>query len=48
MDVIMELIIREWGVDEALKAENEMGWVQIINQARHCADEIIKNELVYT
>ena len=47
MDVMMEQMIREWGVDEALKAENEMGWVQIMNQARHCADEVIKRELIY-
>jgi hypothetical protein len=47
MDVMMEQIIREWGVDEALKAENEMGWVQIMNQARHYAEEVIMREMIY-
>ena len=47
MDVMMERITLEWGVDEALKAEDEMGWVQIMNQARHCVDEVIKRELIY-
>ena len=47
MEVMMEQITQKWGVDERLKAENEMGWVQIMNQARHCADEVIKRELIY-
>ena len=47
MKVMMEQIIQKWGVDERLKAENEIGWVQIMNQARHCADEVIKQELIY-
>lgn len=47
MDVMMEQIIREWGVDEALKAKNEMGWVQLMNQAWHCAEENVLHEVVY-
>lgn len=43
----MGQMLREWGVDENLKAENQMGWVCIMNNARCTADEIIRRELIY-
>ena len=35
------------GVTEALKAVNQMEWVQRMNNIRNCAEEIIYNEIVY-
>ncbi len=35
------------GVTEALKAENQMLWVQRINNIRSAAMEIVANNLIY-
>ena len=35
------------GVTEALKAENQMLWVQKMNNLRNAAMEIVLNELIY-
>ena len=35
------------GVIEQLKAENQMIWVSKMNNIRACADEIIRNEIIY-
>ena len=35
------------GVTEALKAENQMLWVQKMNNLRNAAMEILSNELIY-
>ena len=36
------------GVTEKLKAENQMLWVQKMNNIRNRATEIVKTELIYT
>ncbi len=35
------------GVTEAIKAENQMLWVQKMNDIRNAAMEIVSNELIY-
>ena len=35
------------GVTEVLKAENQMLWVQKMNNLRNAAAEIVSNELIY-
>ncbi|NLN25074.1 MAG: TnpV protein [Bacteroidetes bacterium] len=35
------------GVTEQLKADDMMKWVGMVNNIRNCADEIIRNELIY-
>ena len=35
------------GVTEAMKADNQMLWVQSMNSIRNRAEEIIKQELIY-
>ena len=35
------------GVTEALKAENQMLWVQKMNNIRNAAMEIVSNDLIY-
>lgn len=46
-----ELIIKQMkkmqGVTEQLKADDMMRWVGMVNNIRACADEIIRNELIY-
>ena len=50
-ELILDLIIRQMmkaeGVTEAMKAENQMLWVQSMNSIRCRAEEIIKTELIY-
>ena len=36
------------GVTEALKAKDQMAWVQKMNSLHACAKEILLNELIYT
>ena len=47
----LHLIIRQMaeaeGVTEAMKAENQILWVQSMNSIRSRAEEIIKAELIY-
>ena len=38
---------KDAGVDEALKAANQMEWVRSMNSIRAQAEEIILRELIY-
>ena len=46
-----EIIVRQMaeaqGVTEQLKADDAMLWVGMVNNIRACADEIIRDELIY-
>ena len=33
--------------DEAMKARDQMRWVGLMNNYRHCAEEIVLNDVVY-
>ena len=44
--LVKELAEKE-GVTEALKAENQMLWVQKMNNIRNAAMEIVSNDLIY-
>lgn len=44
--LVKELAEKE-GVTEAIKAENQMLWVQKMNNLRNAAMEIVLNELIY-
>lgn len=41
-------LAKEENVDEKLKAENQLEWVQKINNIKNRAEEIVCNELIYT
>ena len=45
--LVKQLAIQE-GVTEQLKGENQMLWVQRMNNIRNAANEIVLNELIYT
>ena len=38
----------EQGVTEALKAQDQMGWVGAMNGIRNAAEEVILDELIYS
>lgn len=46
-DLIIEQMKEAESVTEALKASNQMLWVQSMNSIRHRAEEIIKHEMIY-
>ena len=47
VDVLVEQMAQEQGVDEKLKASDQMCWVRMINNIRACAEEIVCNEIIY-
>jgi len=47
VDNIVEDLKRQKGVDEALKARDQMAWVQAVNHCIAQAEEIVLTEIVY-
>ena len=47
-DTLVEQMKEAEGVTEQLKADNQMEWIQKMNNIQQRADEIICNELIYT
>lgn len=48
MDILTEQMAKAEGVDENLKATDQMKWVARMNGIRHSAEEIVLAELVYS
>ncbi len=46
-NVMMEQLVQAWGITEEWKSRDQMGWVRVMNQAKHCAEENVVNELIY-
>lgn len=46
-DLLVELMARQEGVTEQLKAQEQMIWVQRMNSILARAEEIVLNEIVY-
>ena len=44
---LVKLLAKKEGVTEVLKAENQMLWVQKMNNLQNAAMEIVSNELIY-
>ena len=47
IDLTLSRLAKERGITEELKATNPLLWVQEINNAKHCAEEIVLNEIIY-
>ena len=47
LESIIPQLAKQYGVDEKLKAENQMQWVGQMNMIRQMAEESVKRELVY-
>ncbi|WP_324824307.1 TnpV protein [Sinanaerobacter sp. ZZT-01] len=48
LEVLMEQMKKSEGITEELKAENQMLWVQKMNNIQHSAEEIVLTELIYS
>lgn len=48
MDRIVKDLAKQRGVNETLKASNQMRWSQEMNGIRMEAEEIVRNELIYS
>ena len=44
---LVKQLAEKEGVTEALKAENQMLWVQKMNNIRNTAMEVVSNDLIY-
>ncbi len=44
---LVNQMAKDEGVDEALKRQNQMVWVQRMNSIRNRAEEIVLNEIIY-
>ena len=47
IDVIMSGLMKQYGITEELKAENQMEWVRQMNACKAQAEEVVKAELIY-
>lgn len=47
LETLLPQMMRQEGVDEALKAHNQMEWERRMNSIQNRAEEILLNELVY-
>ena len=48
MDVLIKQMAQTQGVDERMKASDQMQCVRMMNNIRACAEEIVLNELIYS
>ena len=47
MERLVEQMKASEGVTEELKSENQMQWVGMMNNIRHCAEEVVLRDIVY-
>lgn len=47
LEIIMEQMKQAEGVNEKLKARNQMKWIKMIYSIQNRAEEIVRNELIY-
>ena len=47
IDLTLSRLVKERGITEELKVSNPLQWVQEMNNAKHCAEEIVLNEIIY-
>ena len=47
LNLAISQIVMDRGITEELKATNPMRWVQEMNNAKKCADEIVLREILY-
>jgi len=47
VDRIVADLMKRDGVDEAMKARNQMGWVQAVNSFTEQAEEMVLAEIIY-
>ena len=47
IDITLSRLVKERDITEELKAANPLLWVQEMNNAKHDAEEIVLNEIIY-
>ena len=47
IELILSRLVKERGITEELKATDPLRWVQEMNNAKHCAEESVLNEIIY-
>ena len=47
IDLTLSRLVKERGITEELKVTDPMRWVQEMNNAKHYAEEMVLNEIVY-
>ena len=47
LESLMDLLVKQAGVTEELKARDQMAWVGQMNSLKHQAEEMILSELIY-
>ena len=47
MELITKQMVKNQGITEALKAQDQMAWVGAMNNIRSAAEEIVLSELIY-
>ena len=48
LDTLVQQMAKAEGVTEDLKRQNQLGWVGRMNSIRNRAEEIVKNDLIYS
>ena len=48
MEQLMESLKKQYHLTEQMKSENQMQWVQMMNNLRATAEEMIQTELIYS
>ena len=48
LEQLMDELVKQNGVTEALKASDQMKWVGMMNNLKAQAEEVILNELIYS
>lgn len=47
METFVKQMSKAQGVTEQLKAADQMKWVGLMNNIRACAEEVVRNDLIY-
>lgn len=47
IELTLSRLVKERGITEELKATNPLLWIQEMNNAKHNAEEIVLNEVIY-
>lgn len=47
IELTLSQLVKERGITEELKATNSLLWVQEMNNAKHDAEELVLNEIIY-
>ena len=48
LEKLLQKLSKEQGVTEELKAKDQMLWVQLMNNLRQSAEEVVLKELIYS